>query len=186
MREFVEQLRQKPQELQDELRGALKLTGADAERRSALYANARMRTRSGRLLGSIAHRVIGRPDDIAVEVYAGRSRTGRELRYAATQEEGATITGSPWLTIPFGNALTGAGVPRRPSIRHYDGIFFVRKDGKLYAGTEEHGLLFRLVKSVTIEGKHYMRDGVGDAVQRLPDRITAAVRRVLRLDGGTQ
>lgn len=42
-------------------------------------------------------------------VFVGDAVTGR---YATTQEFGATINGSPWLTIPLPDNYTASGVPR--------------------------------------------------------------------------
>lgn len=46
----------------------------------------------------------------------GASFIGDSLTpYAATQEYGATITGSPWLTIPMPDNYTASGVPKHQS-----------------------------------------------------------------------
>ncbi len=62
---------------------------------------------------------------IGFEVQGGTAVHGKSLvlfigdairgRYAATQEFGATITGSPWLTIPLPDNKTASGVDRYQS-----------------------------------------------------------------------
>jgi len=121
----------------------------------------------------MAHRSGGVPG-LKVGVLRGPARN-----YAHIQEEGGTIRPktAKALAIPQGPALTPAGVDRYGSPRNFPGeLHFVpfRDSGVAVGGLFTAGgpslgqLAYVLVREVTIEGKHYLREGFDE---KLPDLL---------------
>lgn len=120
-------------------------------------------SRTGHLARSIGFDVSGGPSaaERKLVLFIGDAVAGR---YAATQEFGATITGSPWLTIPLPDNKTASGVPRYqsaaalrddPSVntwiqRSKAGNLIIRAQ---FDGEEEIKNLWVLKKSVTIPAR---------------------------------
>jgi hypothetical protein len=85
-----------------------------------------------------------------------------------------------FLTIPIGEALTGAGVLKGEysgGLRSIEGGFFVRSKGNLLFGYKrgkkgKFRALFVLVKSVFVQGSGALWDGVNDSL----DDITASMQ----------
>ena len=112
-----------------------------------------------------------------------RVTLGSNLRYAAIQERGGTVTASrsKYLTIPTGPALTPAGVARRAGARDWPDLKFIPLSGgrAMLARTKGSGPRRRLipyywlVKSVTIPGTWYLKRSV-EAVERQAGAIAQA------------
>jgi len=111
----------------------------------------RLRKRSGDLLKSIREsvNVTGTTIDELVGVI------GSDLRYAAVQEEGATITKEDgYMTIPLDAALTSQGTKKKASARDWPNTFVKesRKGNLLIFQRRGNGIvpLYLLRKEVTI------------------------------------
>lgn len=115
--------------------------------------------RTGRLRGSLGHRVDGETiADLSLRAYSAG------VSYARMQEKGGTVRAKPprrFLTIPVLDNLTAAGVPRFPSAADLRAsqpgktFVFKTKDGRLFIGRRPSAnakmqVLFRLKESVTI------------------------------------
>ena len=161
-----------------ELRKGLIKVALHSEREGKLHATQRMRTRSGRLRSSIRGVLrVKSNGDIEVGGSAGGGGA-RPVSYAAIQEEGGTVQGKPWLAIPLGPATTPAGVARYPRAGLDPTPMHSRKskDGRLFLFPDDGGPpRYRLVRSVTIRGKHYLRDAVRSAESMLPEATREAV-----------
>ena len=173
-------------ELRKRLRTALVTVQMDAVRQAVLFATARMRTRTGALRGSIrAGFVKVDADGIAVSIRAGAG--AKNIKYARVQELGDTIHGNPYLRIPLPPALTGSGVDRYPGKLRTEapGVFRVlkAKNGKLFlVHNETNKLWYVLKRSVTIKGKHYLKDGLGRAAGRSSDTVIGAFKASVDLN----
>ena len=93
-------------------------------------ATTRPRVRAGILRRSIRGMVEVENSTTVLSLSAGKDGTVAE-RYAALQEYGGTVTPKRgrYLAIPFGAALTGAGVPRYRSPRDVPDLHMVRGKG---------------------------------------------------------
>ena len=96
-----------------------------------------------------------------------------------------TITpkNAKFLTIPIGENLTGAGVPRFSSPRQVPDGFFVKTSGKLLFGYKrgkrgKFRALFVLVKSVFVQGSGALYDGVTDSTDDIAGAMRAEVDKV--------
>lgn len=119
--------------------------------------------------------VIGVRDDAAVGAYkwmlGSDSKTIRPTR-------------GKYLTIPVGEALTGAGVLKAKyanGLRAIEGGFFVRSKEQLLFGYKvgKRGRfrpLFVLVKEVTIHGSGALYDGVEENLNLVTDAINAEIK----------
>jgi len=82
-----------------------------------------------------------------------------------------------FLSIPIGENLTSAGVPRYTSPRQVEGGFFIRTDaGDLLFGYKKGKKgkfrpLFLLVKSVDVLGSSALPDGVMDSIDDVANEI---------------
>lgn len=181
MQEFVAALREAPRELSAELRKVFGRAAAVGEREAALNATTRLRVRSDRLRSSIRSKVTGKGSTMSLTLSAGGGRGAKEVKYARIQELGGIVRPKrgQWLSIPSGSNRTAAGVPRVASPRDVPDLYFVRKGDKLLAFSEANGLMFVLVRQVTITAKHYLRDGARAAVEEIEDGVVDAVRSVL-------
>ena len=113
------------------------------------------------------------------------------MKYGRIQEEGGRITpkNGRYLAIPVGPALTSSGVSRYRSPRDVPNLTFVQSlkgqpmlvqasdqrnaRGSLVKGGKAGTVFYILKTSVTIRGKHYLRDALGRAERRLPDLFDA-------------
>ena len=88
-----------------------------------------------------------------------------------------------FLTIPIGENLTGAGVPRYTSPRQVpDGFFLKTKSGSLLFGYKKgkrgkFRALFTLVKSVFVQGSGALYDGTLDSLDDISDKIESEIAR---------
>ncbi len=97
----------------------------------------RLASRSGALRRAIGHVVKGGGRRILLLVFVGDAVTGR---YARTQEFGAVIRGSPWLTVPLPANLTPTGRTRFLDARSTPGAFFARSGaGNILIGRKTEG-----------------------------------------------
>lgn len=164
-------LAQVPKKLHDELEGAfnrslVEFTAAMDERFQGASGppwwdnkGEDIVSRTGNLARSLGFQVDrgGNLSQLRGVSFVGDSRTP----YAATQEYGATITGSPWLTIPMPDNYTASGVPRYqsaaalrddPSVRTWvqrsaSGALIIRAQ---FEGDEDIKNLWLLKRQVTI------------------------------------
>ncbi len=181
------------------LKPTLKLLALDAEAEvKDAYMNSGLKKPSGNLYNSIAGTV--RKGSAAKRGFAdivvsagGRQPGGRSVRYARAQEEGATISSRKggFLAIPnkwdgavASKLFQGSGQPRYASARDYpEPLRFVRAGNSLTLRNREGQVVYFLKKSVTIRGRHFMRDGTRQAAKRVPTLISRAVRHVVVSDG---
>lgn len=150
-------------------------TAEDAERESKLLATTRLRVRTGRLRSSIAGTAKTERDGFEVAVQAGGGRGGRPVRYARLQEEGGTVTAkrAKKLAIPTPLVLTAAGASRYASVRDYPRPLVFTSGTIRDAATGD--ILWWRKRSVSIRGKHYLRDGLRTAAARMPPLLRSVV-----------
>lgn len=164
-------------------------TAADAERFGRELAGDRMRVRTGNLRRSVGAKVEAVSDGAEVRLRAGGG--DRDVKYGRIQEEGGRITpkNGRYLAIPVGPALTSSGVSRYRSPRDVPNLVFLRSKsgqamlvqasdqrntrGSLVKGGKAGTVFYILKTSVSIRGKHYLRDALGRAERRLPDLFDA-------------
>ena len=148
-------------------------------------------TRTGNLYGSITGFVrTGEQGPEAVVRAGGRSPDGKWLGYARTIEYGSDgqIRAKPgkFLRIPMPAARTAAGVDRYggPLRTMAPGLFRVIKakaTGKLYLLHIPSGKLwYRLVESVTIRPRPFLRPGAEVAAGLFPRYLAKNLNRALR------
>jgi len=92
-----------------------------------------------------------------------------------------------FLTVPIGEALTGAGVLKGEysgGLRSIAGGFFVRSKGSLLFGIK-HGkkgkfrALFLLVRSVFVQGSGALWDGVNDSLDDITGSMQSEIDKVV-------
>ena len=140
-------------------------------------AKGRAPVRSGHLRRSIAGKVRQGPQGPEAVISAGgRIEGAADVVYAGVMEYGATIKPkkSKYLRIPLPAAMTGAGVDRYPSPLRISGagLFYVRRR----KGEQDAVLIhrpsgkpwYRLVRSVTIRPRPFLRPGAQVAADRMP------------------
>ena len=115
---------------------------------------------------------------------------GSPDKHVAFLEEGGTISGSPYLSLPLASSQTAQGVDqlRGRSLRDVPGVFFVRTmRGKLLAAVKSGGprsesitFLRLLVRQVSIRGRHLFlrtREEIEPQVAAIAEReVQVAVR----------
>ena len=155
--------------LNDRVEDELFKTAAEAEESARQFAATRLKVRRGFLVSSIRGEVVDRGGSLSVELTAGNNR----VPYAAIQEFGGIIRPkrAQFLTIPLLERLRGVKARSfRPSK-----TFVLETGNKLFIveRTDSGDLIFlwRLVKSVRIKGKRYMRDAMDKAVRNLRGRL---------------
>ena len=148
-------------------------------------------TRSSNLYGSIIGFVRAGSDGPEAVIRAGgRSPSGTWLGYARTIEYGSDgpINAKPgkFLRIPLPPARTGAGVDRYggPLRTMAPGLFRVvqipPKSGKLYLLHIPSGKLwYRLVRSVTIRARPFLRPGAEVAAAAFPRYFAKSFQRAM-------
>lgn len=177
------------------LRKELIATGLQAQAGTQTMIRERLAMRTGTLAKSPAFTVgKGEESDTfpQLTVRVGGRAGGKELRYAALQEFGGTVrpVKGQFLAIPVGPALTAAGVPRFATARDVPGLTFIRLAGngailaKVKKGRGKNApstleVWFDLRRSVTIKGKHFVRDGVRPAFDGFNVRIADAITRAI-------
>ena len=146
---------------------ALDVAITEAEGEAKNLARTRLHKRTGYLSRSITGSVSESWPNVDVALRAGGEKA--QVRYAALQEYGGTVTPKrgKFLAIHTGPALTGAGAPRYTSPRDVPGLAFVPiRGGRMGRLVKSEGkgsrarstTWFLLVRSVTVDGKRYMRD----------------------------
>ena len=147
-------------------------------------------TRTGNLYGSITGFVRAGSDGPEAVIRAGgRSPSGTWLGYARTIEYGSDgpiiPTRGRYLRIPLPPARTGAGVDRfgGPLRTMAPGLFRVIKaktTGKLYLKHIPSGeLWYRLVESVTIRARPFLRPGAEVAAAAFPRYFARSFQRAM-------
>jgi hypothetical protein len=165
------------------LRKLMTALATDAETQAKLgYRRSGLRVRSGSLLGSISGGALAKAEGIGLFVKAGGlDKRGQPIRYARLQEEGGTVNAKRgrYLAIPLNPAKTPAGVARYDSPRVLgDQLFFHMKGGKAYLINKSTAKAwYRLKESVTIKARPYLRPGLKEVSQRMPDDL----RRIVKL-----
>ena len=143
----------------------------------------RMKVRSGRLWSSIRSEVRSTNTGLDVRLMAGGATADGQVRYARIQEKGGTIKSSRkggMLAIPLGPAKTPAGVSRYKSPRDVGGLVLVTsRAGNLILLKPGEGPYYVLKESVTIKGKHYLRDAMRTAAKKMPAEVRKAFRLTL-------
>lgn len=172
---------------------------AQAHAQQAVTGGAPLHTRSGRLRQSIGYRVEEETGGVVLHLHAGGSGGRGEVRYAATQEYGATIrpVKGKFLAIPVGPALTGAGVarvaPRDLPLRFVPtrrgGVLVLKTDqrsasGRLTRQGRAGTVYFVLVREVTIPSRPYLRPALEDAARKLGPTLSEHVRTAVLGRGG--
>ena len=153
--------------LPNAIRASLVEVGTRGERlvKEGYLSGNRLAVRSGRLRNSVTTAITDAPP--TMELAAGRAR-GAPVRYAQVLEDGGVIVPKrgKFLAIPVrgGPATTAAGVtkagwesPRTAPVK----LRFVRtvRGGILVLDKKKSStVVYRLVRSVKIAGRHYMRD----------------------------
>ncbi len=119
--------------------------------------------------------VVGVPETSTVSTY----------KWLLGEEEKTIVPrNAKFLTIPIGENLTGAGVPRFTSPRQVPDGFFVSTKGRLLFGTKrgkrgKFRPLFTLVKSVFVQGTGALADGVLESQDQMTDIIQEEIDKVL-------
>lgn len=145
-----------------------------------------LNTRSGRLRGSIAGRVVKRDGYVNVMLTAGGG--GDDVKYAAVHEYGAEGANAirpkkgKFLTIPVHPELkTAAGVGRVPSARDIPGLTFAQSLGGqpvlLHRLTGEVWYLLR--KRVEIPARPYLAPSMKEIQSRMIPEVEDLLRREL-------
>ena len=145
-------------------------------------ATTRLKTRTGRLRGSVFGNVEGSTNEIKVRVGAGSP----QVTYARIQDAGGVVrpTRGEYLRIPLPAALTAAGVDRfaTPLRATAPNKFYAARSraGNLLLFDRETGEPFYVLKkSITIRATNFMRDAAKEASDRAPALITRAVKDAL-------
>lgn len=145
-----------------------------------------LNVRSGHLRRSITGFVRDTPDGPEAVIRAGGRLPDSpvDVRYARTHEYGATIvpTRGQYLRIPLPPALTGAGVDRFGGplrVMAPDTFTVLRaRNGGLFLKHKRTGALwYKLVRSVTIRPRPFLRPAAEDAAERFPRYFAAALTR---------
>lgn len=147
-------------------------------------AKGRAPVRSGHLRRSIAGKVRQGPQGPEAVISAGgRIEGAADVVYAGVMEYGATIKPkkSQYLRVPLPAAMTGAGVDRYPSPLRVSGagLFYVQrgKAGTLLLIHRPSGKpWYRLVRSVTIRARPFLRPGAQVAADRMPAQFAKHIR----------
>ena len=145
----------------------------------------RLAVRTGNLRSSVTMATESTSSSERVYLRAGGGQ--RDVRYAALQEYGGTVVpvNAQYLAIPLAAAKTRAGVSRYASPRDVPGLFIIKsKAGNLLLVRRKGKKnklepMFVLKKSVTIRGKHYMRDALTAMSDAAPEVINKAVDTAL-------
>jgi len=99
------------------------------------------------------------------------------------EEKTITPKKAKFLTIPIGEGLTRAGVPRYSSPRQRPDGFFVKVGGRLLFGYKrgkkgKFRALFTLVKSVFVQGTGALYDGVLDSLDDIGSSMETEIGKV--------
>ena len=147
-------------------------------------ARSKLHHRTGTLARSIKFNVSGANiDSLEASIYTAANVGGAEVVYAPIHEYGGTISakrayrkvpGGPYLNIPLPKNLTAAGVQRMTPKMVFDrgGTLIPKNSGfgynVLLPGV---GLMFTLVKKVTIPPRLGMRDAVEEQIPLLIESL---------------
>lgn len=142
-----------------------------------------LRRRSGRLANSIRPKTLISPQGVTGIV-------GSKVIYARIHELGGEIKPKNvrYLTIPMRDAMTPAGVLRKPA-RRWRNTFVLNKNGKKFivqkAGKKKIKFLFLLWdKPVRIKAKHYLQKALDKNKQKIIDMTWEGVKMAVRVGNG--
>ena len=148
------------------------LSGQSLKRRTGMLAREVKGWMGGKL-----HAIIGVRPNSPVDKY----------KWLLGDEDKTIVpTRSKFLTIPIGEALTGAGVLKGKysgGLRNIPDGFFVKTGGRLLFGYKrgkkgKFRPLFTLVKSVFVQGSGALYDGVMDSVDDIGSAMEAEIGKV--------
>jgi len=147
------------------------LTGQSLKRRTGNLARAVQGWMASDLEG-----VVGVQSNAAVSKYAWL--LGDESKTIVPKK-------AKFLTIPIGENLTGAGVPRFTSPRQVPDGFFVNTKGHLLFGYKKgkrgkFRALFVLVKSVFVQGSGALYDGVTDSEDDIVSAMQTKIDKAIK------
>lgn len=172
-------LRRMPQRTYEDARKVFAKRAAMAHETVQENARTKLKRRTGHLARSIKFQVTGQSlETLEGHVYSGRVPGAEELPYVLTHEFGARISakkaykrlpGGPYLNIPLDDNKTPAGVTRMSAKTVFQqGGYIIRGRGaKFYVVHPSKGLMFALVKRVTVPPRLGMREAVEEQVPGL-------------------
>lgn len=167
-------------ELTAVLKKSMVAAALKGQRYAAENVRERLRTRSGSLVRSVRGTASVTQDTVEVRLGAGGNPP---LKYAALQELGGTVVPktAKYLAIPVGPGLqTSSGVTKlRP--RDVPGLAYAQtREGQPVLVREDDGtVMFVLKRSVTVKGKHYLRDAAQRLAAEVPEIVTERVRKAV-------
>jgi len=151
-----------------------------------------LKTRGGRLRGSISSIVVREGDNLVGIVGSG-VRTGERVKYANILEEGGTIRAKgKMLTVPLPKALTKKGTLKftanevRNGISEYEESFIKRgkRGGLIIYGKKHNGkvdALFLLKRSVKIPAFKYMQRTVQEYGEEAYNILVDTMRKAIKI-----
>lgn len=163
-----------------------------------------------RRTGSLARSIMGRGEMVnGVPGIRFGSLRGPALKYVALQEYGGTIVpkSAKNLAVPVNDALTPAGVPRKPGPRDWGRLRFIpfRRGGnvvgalytereyakiraairsKSFNSLRSYRALYLLLKRVRIEPKAFLRKGLEAYLPELRQNLTKFITALFNATGG--
>jgi len=148
------------------------------------YASTRLNVRSGRLVASIAGRVVKRKGYVGLKLSAGGG--GDDVKYAATHEYGATIrpVNAKYLAIPIHPSLkTAAGVGKVPGPRDIGGLAFAQslKGQPLLVHQKTGAAWFLLRQQVKIPARPYLAPAMELVEAKMIPEVSQVLRGVVTL-----
>ena len=168
--------------LEKRLRTLMQALKTDAESQAKqAYITSGLRKRTGALFGSISGGALAEAEGIGLFVKAGGlDRRGQPIRYAKIHEFGGEIRAKGrMLAIPQKPVKTAAGVARAPSPLDFKGQLFLKADEKGVRLINQATMKtwFILKSKVDIPARPYLRPGLREVSQRMPDDL----RRIVKL-----
>jgi hypothetical protein len=135
-----------------------------------------------RRTGNLARAVDGWMEDDLDGVVGVRdgSAVGKYAWLLGPDQKTITPKNGKFLTIPIGENLTAAGVPRYTSPRQVEGGFFINTNGRLLFGYKKgkkgkFRALFTLVTSVLVQGTDALYDGVDESLDDIAGEIETRI-----------
>jgi phage gpG-like protein len=135
-----------------------------------------LKTRTGRLQGSIAGRAKRTPGGVAIALSAGGG--GKDVKYAATHEFGATIrpVKAKMLAIPVHDELkTKAGVGRMPGPRDVPGLTFAisKKGQRMLIHEKTNEVWYILRQRVIIPKRPFLKPAIDHTLKQIEPELAA-------------
>lgn len=164
------------------LRGVMAPATREVEEAARGNIQTRMTMRSRSLLTTLRSGLEERADDVVGTVSVGGAYGGLDVAYAHLQEDGGEVrpVNQKHLAIPVDAGLTGPGIPRYRSVRQMPFAAFRPARGPklrwIVYDKRNDQVFFLLVTSVSVPGKHYLRDALAPVYADLPRRLLDAAR----------